>query len=290
DWIGYACETWLSIIYRFIRNGLIAGDYLQVDETPIRYLDPDRKGKSHQGYYWVFGRPQGDVCFDWRLSRGKAGAEAILSDFEGIVQSDGYAVYDSACQGKSIVQLGCWAHARRKFYDAYRNGELEAARYLLPIKELYQIERDLPHCPEQRSRIRREKSLPILESIKELLEAERDYYLAKSAMSSAVHYTLNQWRKLTAYVDHGQARIDNNLTEQSIRPCKLGAKNWLFVGDPKAGNRSAIIYTLLECCRRHGVEPMAYLSDALRKIPSMTNFEAEKLTPKNWKENQVNTL
>ncbi|MCH6255908.1 transposase, partial [Puniceicoccaceae bacterium K14] len=257
DWIGYACETWLSIIYRFIRNGLIAGDYLQVDETPIRYLDADRKGKSHKGYYWVFGRPQGDVCFDWRLGRGKAGAEAILSDFEGIVQSDGYSVYDSACQGKPIVQLGCWAHARRKFYDAYKNGELEAARYLLPIKELYQI--------------------------------ERDAYLAKSTMSSAVHYALNQWEKLIAFVDHGQARIDNNLTEQSIRPCKLGAKNWLFVGDPKAGNRSAIIYTLLECCRRHGVEPMAYLSDVLRKLPKITNFEAERLTPKNWKQAKVNT-
>ncbi|MCH6259482.1 IS66 family transposase, partial [Puniceicoccaceae bacterium K14] len=159
---------------------------------------------------------------------GKNAAEAILADFEGVVQSDGYAVYDSACQGKSIVQLGCWAHARRKFYDAYKNDELEAARYLLPIKELYQIERDLPEDSQERCKLRRERSLPVLESLKKLLEAERDYYLAKSAMSSAVHYALNQWGKLIAFVDHGQARIDNNLTEQSIRPCKLGAKNWLF--------------------------------------------------------------
>ncbi|MCH6259373.1 IS66 family transposase [Puniceicoccaceae bacterium K14] len=290
DWIEYAAENWLSMIYRSIRNGLISEDYLQIDETPIRYLDADRKGKSHQGYYWVFGRPQGDVCFDWRLSRGKAGAEAILSQFEGIVQSDGYAAYDSACQGKPIIQLGCWTHARRKFYDAYKNGELEAARYLLPIKELYQIERDLPEDANQRSKIRKERSLPILDAIKEFLDCEREVYLAKSAMSSAVHYALNQWKKLIAYVEHGETRIDNNLTEQSIRPCKLGAKNWLFVGSPKAGKRSAIIYTLLECCRRQGVEPMAYLSDVLRKLPNLTNFEAEALTPENWKQNRVNTL
>lgn len=216
DWIGYAAERWLSIIYRSIRKGLIASDYLQIDETPIRYLDPDRKGKSHKGYYWVFGRPEGDVCFDWRLSRGKAGAEDILSNFEGLVQSDGYAAYDSVCQNKPIVQIGCWAHCRRKFFDAYKNGEFEAARYLLLIRKLYEVEQTISQCPHERARARQEQSLPVLLQIKDLLEVERDKYFAKSAMSSAVGYALNQWDKLSAYVHHGQSRIDNNLTEQAI--------------------------------------------------------------------------
>ena len=125
--------------------------------------------------------------------------------------------------------------------------------------------------------------------MKALLDAEADKYLPKSAMSQAVGYARNQWGKLVAYVDHGDARIDNNLTEQAIRPCKLGAKNWLFIGSPDAGHRSAMIYTILESCRRHGVEPMAYLCDVLKRLPSMTNREAEELTPKKWKQAQADT-
>jgi len=230
DWIAYAVENWLSIIYRSIRNGLISGDYLQMDETPIRYLDTERKGKSHKGYFWVFGRPEDDVCFDWTLGRGKQSCESIVSEFQGLLQSDGYAVYDRVCEGREIVQLGCWAHARRKFYDAWKNGEAEA-----------------------------------------------------------VGYARNQWSKLVAYINHGQTRIDNNLTEQAIRPCKFGAKNWLFVGSPTAGRSRAIIYTILESCRRRGIEPMAYLNEMLERLPSMTNFETEALTPKNWKKAQVKT-
>ncbi len=289
DWIAYAVENWLSIIYRSIRSGLVSGDYLQVDETPIRYLDTDRKGKSHKGYFWVFGRPEDDVCFDWTLGRGKEGCESIVSEFQGLLQSDGYAVYDKACEDREIVQLGCWAHARRRFYEAWKSGEAEAVRYLLPIRELYKIECDLSDDPRARKRARQAKSLPVLAKLKKLLDSEADRYLAKSGMADAVGYARNQWSKLVAYVEHGQTRIDNNLTEQAIRPCKLGAKNWLFVGSPSAGKNSAIIYTLLESCRRQGVEPIAYLSDVLKRLPSITNHQAEELTPRNWKRAQVKT-
>lgn len=125
--------------------------------------------------------------------------------------------------------------------------------------------------------------------MKALLDKEAERYPAKSALADAVSYCRNQWDKLTAYLDHGQVRIDNNLTEQAIRPCKLGAKNWLFVGSPNAGKTSAVIYTILESCRRRGIEPMAYLADVLRRLPSMTNFEAEELAPKNWKKTKVKT-
>jgi len=289
DWIAYAAKNWLSIIYRSIRNGLISGDYLQIDETPIRYLDTERKGKSHKGYFWVFGRPEGDVCFDWSLGRGAKAAEGIVSGFGGLLQSDGYQVYDSACAGKPIVQLGCWAHARRKFFEAWKGGQSEAVRYLLPIRELYGIEASLPEDPFAASEERKAKSLPVLRKIESLLEEESERYPAKSALADAIRYCRNQWSKLAAYVDHGQARIDNNLTEQAIRPCKLGAKNWLFVGSPEAGETSAVIYTILESCRRRGIEPMAYLGDVLRRLPAMTNHEAESLVPQNWKKAQVKT-
>jgi len=121
------------------------------------------------------------------------------------------------------------------------------------------------------------------------LQEDASEHLPKTAMAEAIGYTLGQWPKLTAYVEHGQARIDNNLTEQAIRPTKLGAKNWLFIGHPDAGHRAAIIYTLLECCRRHQVEPLAYLNDVLRRLPGMTNHEVEnaKLTPREWKPTAV---
>ena len=287
DWIGYAVENWLAIIYHSIRQGLIGGDYLQIDETPIRYLDPDRPGKSGRGHLWVFGRPGGDLCFDWSLNRGKATAEQVVRDFRGLLQSDGYQVYDRVSEGRQITQLGCWAHARRRFYEAYQAGESGAVHYLVLIRELYAIEGGLPEDAdaERIAAIRAERSTPVLARIEASLAADVDEHLPKSAMAQAIHYTRSQWSKLTAYVEHGQTRIDNNLAEQAIRPTKLGAKNWLFIGHPDAGQRAAIIYTILECCRRHKVEPLAYLNDVLRRLPGMTNHEvaAAKLTPREWK-------
>tara|TARA_R110002050_G_scaffold98609_1_gene204817 strand:+ start:124 stop:1644 length:1521 start_codon:yes stop_codon:yes gene_type:complete len=287
DWIGYAVERWLAIIYHSIRQGLIGGDYLQIDETPIRYLDPEHKGKSQRGYLWAYGRPGGDLCFDWALGRGKDAALPIVRDFTGVLQSDGYAVYDAVAATRPIIQVGCWAHARRTFYEAYQNGEEGAAHYLLLIRELYDVERALAAdaTPEQVLEQRRERSRPVLEQIKRSLDEDVARYLPKTGMADAIGYARSQWIKLVAYADHGQVRIDNNLTEQAIRPTKLGAKNWLFIGHPEAGQRAAIIYTILECCRRHRVEPLAYLHDMLRRLPAMTNHQvaAAKLSPRDWR-------
>ena len=287
DWIGQAIENWLAIIYHSIRQGLIDGDYLQIDETPIRYLDPDRRGQSSRGYFWVFGRPEGDICFDWSASRGKAAAEAIVSDFTGVLQSDGYAVYDRVCASREITQLGCWAHARRKFYEAYQHGDEGAAHYLMLIRDLYGVENSLPQdiTVDQIVTQRCKRSVPILEQIKQSMHQDADQHLPKSAMAGAIRYAQNQWGKLIAYVDHGEARIDNNLTEQAIRPTKLGMKNWLFIGHPDAGSRTAMIYTILECCRRHKVEPLAYLNNVLRRLPGMTNHQVRdaNLSPRDWK-------
>lgn len=286
DWTGYAIDTWLAAIYHSIRQGLIGGDYLQIDETPIRYLDPGRAGQSARGYLWAFGRPGADLCFDWSPSRGRSAAEGIVRDFRGRLQSDGYAVYDAVCAERGIVQLGCWAHARRKFYDAFQAGEEGAAHYVLLIRQLYEVERTLAAdaSPEHRVAERQRRSLPVLAQIETSVTEDLARHLPKTAMAEALAYTRSQWPKLIRYVDYGDARIDNNLTEQAIRPTKLGAKNWLFIGHPSAGGRAAIIYTILECCRRHHVEPLAYLTDVLRRLPAMTNHQASeaKLTPRDW--------
>ncbi len=224
-------------------------------------------------------------------------AESILKHFDGrLLQSDGCAVYDSVARDTDIIQLGCWAHARRKFFKAFQEEQLEAARYSLLIRRLYRIEASLPEDTEEVLAIRQEQSRPILDEICQQLQEDRQIIRANTSLGEAFNYALSQWTKLTVFVDHPQTRIDNNLTEQSIRPCKLGAKNVfaklecrsvsllgsLFIGHPKAGHRSAVIYTLLECCKRHGIEPQAYLTDILKKLPAMTNLQAAELTPDKW--------
>jgi len=288
DWIGYVVDTWLKLIYHSIRQGLFKSDYLQIDETPIRYLDNERKGQSYQGYFWVFGKPGGNVCFDWQLGRGAQAAQSILADFSGsLLQCDGYRVYDSVTREGEVILMGCWAHVRRKFYKAFKEEQLEAARYLLLIRHLYRIETSLWEDPEEILAARRKQSRPILDDIHKQLQEDRQVIRADTSLGEAINYTLSQWEKLTVYLDHPQTRIDNNLTEQSIRPCKLGARNWLFIGHPGVGHRSAVIYTLIESCKRHGIEPQAYLNDILSRLPAMTNHAAAELTPDKWK-NQVN--
>jgi len=287
DWTGYAIDNWLSTIYHSIRQGLLGGDYLQIDETPIRYLDPGRAGQSARGYLWAFGRPGADLCFDWSVSRGRGAAEVIVRDFRGRLQSDGYAVYDGVCAERGIVQLGCWAHVRRKFYEAYQAGEEGAAHYVLLIRQLYEVERDLAAdaTPAQRVAERRTRSAPVLTQIESSISEDLARHTPKTAMAEALAYARSQWSKLIRFVEHGDVRLDNNLTEQAIRPTKLGMKNWLFIGHPDAGDRAAIIYTILECCRRHRVEPLAYLTDVLRRLPAMTNHQAAaaNLSPRDWK-------
>jgi len=290
DWIAYAVKNWLSILYRYIRQGLLEGDYLQIDETPIRYLDSDRKGKSHNGYFWVYGRPKSNLCFDWKLGRSKEALNEILETFAGLLQSDGYKVYDSKAAGSDITQLGCWAHARRRFFEAFDLGELEAARYILPIRQLYELEKNMSDDPQEILNVRQQQSQPLLEQIKQLLDQD----LANpedTKLYFAIKYTHSQWNRLTEYINHPQARIDNNLTEQAIRPTKLGAKNWLFIGHPQAGDVSAIIYSLVESCKRQGVEPLAYLTDVLERLPQMNTSDPllAELTPDKWKIQQTQT-
>jgi len=284
DWIGHVVDNWLNLIYHSIRQGLFKSDYLQIDETPVRYLDNERKGSSYKGFFRVFGKPGGNVCFDWRLGRGGQAARSILADFGGrLLQCDGYGVYDSVARDLDIILMGCWAHVRRKFFKAFKDGRLEAARYLLLIRRLYKIETSLPEDAGEILAARGKQSRPILDEIHGQLLEDRRIIGADTLLGGAINYTLAQWDKLTVYLDHPQTRIDNNLTEQSIRPCKLGAKNWLFIGHPGVGHRSAVIYTLIESCKRHGIEPQAYLTDILRRLPSMTNHEAAELTPDKWK-------
>ena len=288
-WVEVAAD-WLSPIYREMKAGLVAGDYLQADETPIRYLDPDVKGKSQSGWLWTYSQPQGDVVFEWQVSRSREGPRAFLKSFRGKLQTDGYGVYESLARerGDELVLIGCWAHARRGLHEAL--GEGRSAAWLVgQIGRLYAVEKQLREQkagPQLRAAMRVWQSRPILERLRRALEIVRRKVLPKSLLGQAIDYTLARWAALIRYVDDGRLDIDNNACENSIRPTAVGKKNFLFIGHPEAGQRSAVIYSVLGSCRRHGINPAEYLQDVFERLPKAKTSEVPALTPAAWAKNK----
>jgi transposase len=278
---------WLRPIYQRIHAGLLESGYLQADETPVKYLAPGT-GKTGQGYLWTLHRPGGDVLYQWHPGRGHACLADLLGGFRGILQCDGYAAYDAHRSKYPRIELAaCWAHVRRKFYEALQTGQTLAAGPLKAIAELYAVERDLRSSragPAARASVRRQAGAPLLEALRHDLVRLRGHpsVMPKSPLGRAIDYTLGLWPKLELYLRHGEVEIDNNPIENAIRPTALGKKNWLFVGGEDTGERSAVIYTLTESAKRHGHEPYAYLKDVLERLPSLKTSDLEALLPANW--------
>ena len=278
---------WLRPIYQCIHAQLLAGDYLQVDETPVKYLAPGT-GKTGQGYLWVLHRPGGDVLYQWYPSRKQACLRDLLGDFRGILQCDGYAAYGGhAARHPGIDLAGCWAHVRRKFHEALQTGQPLAAGPLQTIARLYLIENELRQTragPGERIEMRSKRSAPLLETLRQDLVRLRGHVsvLPKSPLGRAIDYTLGLWPKLEVFLRHGQVEIDNNRIENAIRPTAVGKKNWLFVGGEDTGERSAILYTIIESAKRHGHEPYAYLTDVLERLPATRTTGLDALLPTNW--------
>jgi transposase len=282
DWVRIAAD-WLKPVYNHIREELRQGGYLQIDETPVRYCQEDGGGSS-QGYFWVYHHPGKEVLFEWHTSRAAACLDGMLQNFRGIVQCDGYGAYASYAKNHDAIQLSCcWAHARRKFHEARHECPAQAGWFLRQIGLLYQIESELRgQGPQLRQAVRSAQSAMVLVRIEKMLRLKLNQHRPTSGMGSAIAYTLSLWPHLLRYRDDGRLEIDNNLVENAIRPTAIGKKNWLFIGHPDAGERSAIIYTLLENCKRLGINPRDYLLDVLTRLPAMTNHQTYTLTPRNW--------
>jgi transposase len=287
-WVELVAD-WLKPIYQHIRTGVLGGGYVQVDETPIEYLEPGN-GKTKQGYFWTGNRPGGDVFYHWQTSRAAACLDDIVPDnFMGILQCDGYSAYRAFANrpGQAVELAGCWAHVRRKFYEALDQSPQTAGWLLRQIQNLYRIEGDLrEHCasPKLRQVVRTSQSRPIVERFQRALVRLKGSgrYLPQSLLGLAIEYTLGQWPALEVFLKEGRVEIDNNLVENAIRPTAIGKKNWLFIGDADAGQRSAIIYTVIENCRRRGLDPFTYLHDVLTRLPNMTNHRVPTVTPAAW--------
>jgi transposase len=287
-WVELAAD-WLQPIYEHIRTGVLAGGYVQVDETPINYLEPGH-GKTKQGYLWTSSRPGGEVFYHWTTSRAAACLEQILPvNYRGTVQCDGYSAYRAFAHGRNgtVALAGCWAHVRRKFYEARETTPRVAGWLLRQLQHLYAIEsalRERKVGPQLRQAVRASESRPLVARFERVLLRLKasGKYLPQSPLGIAIDYTLGQWTPLQVFLADGRVELDNNLVENAIRPTALGKKNWLFIGEANAGERSAIVYTVIESCRRRGVEPYAYLRDVLTRLPHLTNKQVPQIVPAAW--------
>jgi transposase len=288
EWLAFAAE-WLQPIYDSLKDIVRTNDYLQVDETPVGYIDPG-KGRTSKGYLWAYNVPYGAIVYDWHPSRASDCLHDMLDDYNGLIQTDGYAAYDTynkyrETSGlKSLEQAACLAHARRKFFEAQKESDL-AKRILMKINLIYRIERNMREngiTGEERQKVRTEKVKPVFNEIKKLLDSSIDRHLPQSNTGRAIRYALKLWDKLSVFIENGDIEPDNNLVENSIRPTAIGKKNWLFFGSETSGQNSAIIYTVVENCKRLGINPYDYLVDVFKRIPSMINQSKESLLPANW--------
>jgi transposase len=292
-WIDLVAD-WLQPIYGHLRDAVFAHGYVQIDETPVRYLAPGQ-GKTSAGYFWVANRPGGEVIYHWETSRAARCLATVLPvAFRGTVQCDGYAAYDALAKSRAgkVTLADCWAHARRKFFDAKASAPRTAGWILRQLQHLYQIEARLraKRCsPKLRAVLRAQESRSIVarlgQACRRLQQSHR--HLPQSPLGQALTYTLNQWAGLQIFLTDGRVEIDNNLVENAIRPTAVGKKNWLFIGAADAGQRSAILFTIIENCRRLGLNPFAYLRDVLTRLPHLTNHQTHTLTPAAWAKEQA---
>jgi len=289
DWIEQVAQ-WLAPLVRAMHRDLLAGGYVQVDETPVRCHDPDlARGQTRQGWLWVVSRPGGEVVFEWRLSRRHEEVTSLLDGYTGLLQSDGYEAYPAfARTHPGVTWLGCWAHARRGFFEAQAEAPKLVAFVLRTIARLYQREAQWDAtaltAPAARAQARAAAFATPLRWLQRVVTRARAHALPQSQLGKACAYLLHHWAPLTAHLQHGQTRLDNNLVENAIRPSAIGKKNWLFIGHPDAGDRSAIIYSIVVSCQRFGLDPFVYLRDVLSRLPAMTNQDdLAVLTPARWK-------
>jgi len=291
-WAMQAAETCQPLL-NLLEEEVLAGMYIQADETTVQVLNEPGRSPTSKSYMWVFRRGDPDrpiLIYQYHPTRAGDAANAFLRDFAGTVQTDGYAGYNFLDTKKAIRHIGCWAHARRKFTDVTKalgkkrktGAADKALRY---IRKLYGIEKKIrngDYSAEQIYEIRQAESKPLLDDFEAWLKKKKLQTPPKGLLGKAVAYTLNQWHRLVGYIEDGHLSIDNNMAENSIRPFVVGRKNWLFSGTPEGAEASALLYSLIETAKANTLEPYAYLRYIFDKLPLATTLEEyEALLPWN---------
>lgn len=287
-WVAAVADA-VSPIVDHLRQRLLAASYLQTDDTPITVLADD--GKSFKGRIWTYFDPLARVVvFEATQTHHGKWPQEFLADFSGYLQADAYTGYDALYMGGRIVEVGCWAHARRRFVDAAETAP-EAARMVALVAQLYTVEESVRGLSaEERYRSRLVRSKPILDRIHEEHRRLSAATLPKSPLGEALGYMQRQWGALVRFLEDGRLLPDNNNAERQLRTVALGRKNWLFAGSLAGAKRAAILYSLAQGCRLAGIDCWAYFHDVLLQVATLPHTRIDELTPDRWAEARAQEL
>jgi transposase len=284
DWIARSAELLEPVVDAMIRD-VLASKVVHTDDTPVPVQDGDRR-HTRQGRLWVYvgDRAHAQTVFDFSPNHEQGWPQAFLKDFKGYLQADAYPGYNKLYATGNVIEVGCWAHGRRYFFEAQETHRDPARTAMAYIHELYAIEeaaRDLT-APD-RQKIRAERARPVLDDLYRWLDAQAAVVLPKSPMGEAITYVRQQRSALLRYLDDGDLSIDNNAAERALRRVAIGRKNWMFTGSDEGGRRAAILYSLVASCQQNGVEPFRYLRDVIERVSTHPAREVAELMPSRWK-------
>jgi transposase len=293
DWLAQSAVL-LRPLWELLHARVLESRVVQTDDTPVR-VQAQAGAAAHQGRLWVQVGDAGHLALVYLYSPNREGQwpQAFLAGYAGFVQGDAYAGYDTLFATGAVVEVACWAHARRKFFEAQKT-DPEGALYALGvIRQLYAVEKEAadeagkqelsrPEFEALRLRLRRAKAVPLLKTFGEWLEKQAVSALPKSPLGEAVGYARNQWAALQVYTTAGFLEIDNNAAERALRAVAIGRKNYLFFGSDVGGETAAVLYTFTQTCRELGIEPWRYLRDVLERLPSHPPERLAELLPDEW--------
>lgn len=286
DWIRDVAALLAPVLVQ-LKHEVLQNEILQTDETGIRVRDPTLHHATRSGRIWVYAGLPGQAYFEYTPTKEAKHPGAFLADHTGYLQADAYSGFDQLYADGSIVEVACWAHTRRKFFDARDTAPVQAAWALQAIGQLFKIEREASEAEldlAARLELRVEKSKPLAESFFEWLEPLKSSTVPKSPLYKAVTYALNQRKALLRFLEDGRLKLDNNRAERALRQVAVGRKNWLFAGSPKGAERAAALYSLVVSCRELKINVFDYLQDVILKVAS-SDFPASRiseLTPRGW--------
>ena len=288
DWMR-RCAELTEPLYRLMKQRVLSSKAVQTDDTPVAVLDPELT-RTRKGRIWSY---VGDAAnpftvYDYTPTREGEGPAAFLEDFAGYLQADAYTGYDAlyADEARHVTEVACWAHARRKFFEAQNSDLMRSMIMLAYVRLLYDVEReakDKGWTGEARRVLRQAKSLPILADIEAYLRREQPQVLPKSPIAEAIGYALNNWPALRRYCEDGDLEIDNSGAERSLRGVAVGRKNWLFFGSDNGGHTAAVLTSLIATCKRLHIDPFAYLRDIFERISAHPASRLAELLPDQWK-------
>lgn len=279
EWVGGIVEL-LNPLYRALQEEVLRCSYIHADETTIKVQSGEVEGRCHTGYLWGFHGPPG-VFFHYAESRAGAVPALVLKEFKGVIQTDSYAGYNKVLVPERCERIACLAHVRRKFIEVEKSAGKECAQVTGRIAAIYHAEKKAENA-EHRLLIRERTTRKMLQDLIAHVSAVRARTLPEAPLSKAINYMLSQRVELERIMSSGEYDLDNNAIEREMRPVALGRKNYLFAGSHAGAHRAAVLYSLLNTCKIHKVNPRLWLADVLRRIPAERGLKASELLPQRW--------